>query len=186
MVAWTPVPNNNDTNNHPALLITRYTVTMQPSGDTMSTNGSSVVFSGLSNGLTVTFTVTSFNGIVEGPPSLPTADVTPATVPDVVGYISATGGAFSEDNEISWIPPWDTGGVDVLSYKLNISDGTSWFLEVFAADVRDYTHTSAGLGVRWSYTIWAVNAAGEGLQSTDYASAGEPYACNQSLSNCRL
>jgi hypothetical protein len=72
LVAWyAPDPHNSP--------VTRYTVTAQPGGRTVTTNGSAtqVEMTGLTNDTTYRFTVTATNSIGVGPASASSAAVTP-------------------------------------------------------------------------------------------------------------
>jgi hypothetical protein len=87
LVSW----NASDPHGSP---ITRYTVTAQPGGRTVTTNGSAekVEMTGLTNETTYRFTVTATNAIGTGPASSPSAAVTPRMSTNLLGT-----GDFSGD-----------------------------------------------------------------------------------------
>ncbi len=80
--------------------ITSYTVTASPGGTTASGAGSPITISGLTNGISYTFTVTATNSVGTGAPSAASNSVTPSVPPNnapVIAQGSSTSVTMSED-----------------------------------------------------------------------------------------
>jgi hypothetical protein len=72
--------------------ITGYTVTSNPGGFTSSGLSLSQTVTGLTNGISYSFTVTATNAIGTGPASTASTPVTPSTAPSTVEYLVVAGG----------------------------------------------------------------------------------------------
>ena len=85
----------------------------------------------------------------------------PATVPGVVGSLSATPG----DREVvlTWTAPADDGGSSITGYEYQYSPGGSGWTAV-----SDVTATVSGLanGTQYTFEVRAVNGVGEGTASS--------------------
>src|SRR5690606_37581182 len=93
-----------------------YAITVSPGDRKIVTSGVSALVSGLTNGTSYAFTVRARNVRGEGPPSLPSAEVTPVGVPgaptDVEGR-PGDGRVF-----LSWKAPANDGGRPITSYSI--------------------------------------------------------------------
>jgi Fibronectin type III domain len=142
--------------------ITGYTVASSPSSAGCTTTGAlSCTVSGLTNGQSYTFTVTATNGIGTGPPSDPSAAVTPATVPGAPTGVTATRGNASA--AVAWSAPASNGGATITSYTVTASDGThtcGWTSGQLSCTVSGLTN-----GVAYTFTVTATNWAGTGSPS---------------------
>jgi large repetitive protein len=124
----------------------------------------SATITGLSNGVTYTFSVTATNdaGVIS-PPSAPSNAVTPRTTPgaptDVIGVPS--------DREVlvSWVAPPD-GGSEILGYRITSSRG-----DEVTTDGQETAAYVTGLqnGLSYTFTVSARNEGGEGAPSAPSA-----------------
>ena len=78
------------------------------------------VVSGLSDGTAYTFTVAASNVMGQGPASVASGAVIPATVPGAPTTVTAAalGGAGSGQVEVSWTAPSSDGGSAIVSYSV--------------------------------------------------------------------
>ena len=104
--------------------ITGYLVTTGPDGSTTSCDGSPCDISGLNNGTAYTFTVQAVNEVGTGDESGPSQPVTPATLPDAPGALSAVRG--DERIELSFGAPIFNGSSQVTGYEYSLDGGGSW------------------------------------------------------------
>jgi hypothetical protein len=141
--------------------ITGYTVTVSPGGQTQSVAGATtLVFTGLSNGQSYTFTVFATNAVGNGPPSASSPPVTPLTVPGTPRNVSASGG--NAQAVITWTPPTSNGGAAITGYSVLSTPGS-----VKVTTMGGTTATMTGLvnGLGYSFTVAATNPAGTGPAS---------------------
>ena len=106
--------------------ITGYTVTTEPGGSTTSCDGSPCEITGLTNGTAYTFTVHAANEVGTGDESDASQPVTPATVPDAPGALSATRG--DERIDLSFDAPVFDGGSPITGYEYSLDGGDTWSL----------------------------------------------------------
>jgi hypothetical protein len=139
--------------------ITSYTVTSAPGGKTATGAGSPLVVTGLTNGVSYTFTVTAHNTAGEGLASAASAAVTPRTIPGQPTNVAATPG--SGQASVTFTAPVSDGGAAITSYTVTSTPGGK-------------TATGAGgplvvtgltNGVSYTFTVTAHNAAGDGPPS---------------------
>ena len=156
-VSWTAPPNGGSP-------ITGYTVTSDPDGVTATTLGAtSTTVSGLTDGITYTFTVTATNGVGTSPPSMPSNPVTPAppTVSDAPTNVTATAG--DTQATVQWVAPVSNGGSSIIDYTVT-------------SDPDGLTATSAGAatsatvlgltdGTTYTFTVVATNGVGDSAAS---------------------
>jgi len=158
VVSWTAPANNGGS------AITGYTVTSS-GGQTCSTpNGTttSCTVTGLTNGVTYTFTVTATNGLGTGAPSSPVS-ATPASVPGAPTGATAVGGYTRAT--VSWTAPVVTGGLPVTGYTVTSSPGG------IMCTTTSTRCTVSGLsnGTAYTFTVTATNAVGTGPASSPSA-----------------
>ena len=118
--------------------------------------------SGLTNGTEYTFEIRAVNSVGKGPASSTSA--TPATVPGLVGSLSAAAG--DEQVVLSWAVPSSDGGSAITGYEYQYSpNGSGW------TSVSGLTVTVSGLknGTAYTFEVHAVNSVGKGAESSTSA-----------------
>ena len=138
--------------------ITYYTVTSN-TGVTAYAGTSPITVTGLTNGVSYTFTVTASNALGTSTASSATSGVTPATVPDAPTNIAASIGDTSAG--ITFSAPASNGGSAITYYTVTSNTG---------GHSTTTTSTSAimtGLtnGVTYTFTVTATNAIGTSTSS---------------------
>ncbi|MHB8467033.1 MAG: fibronectin type III domain-containing protein [Acidimicrobiales bacterium] len=158
-VSWNPPSSNGGSP------IASYTV--QPStGSPVTVCGTctTATVSGLSNGVTYTFTVTATNSLGNSAPSQPSNAVTPtgppAGAPSAPTNVQATAG--NAQATVSWSPPSSSGGSSITSYTVQPSTGSP--VTVCGTCT---TATVSGLsnGVTYTFTVLATNSTGNSAPS---------------------
>ena len=118
-VSWSPPVSNGGS------AITQYSVLSSPGGFSAVVSGSvlTVTVSGLTNGISYTFTVTAQNFLGFGPASAPSNAVTPTapTPPGAPTNVSATPGNGSAS--VSWTAPSSDGGSAITQYTVTAAPG---------------------------------------------------------------
>ena len=143
--------------------ITGYTATADPGGASCTSATTSCSVTGLANGTAYTFTVTATNGAGASIASASTAAVTPRTVPDAPGGVTATGG--NTQATVSWSVPGN-GGDPITSYTATADPGGA------SCTTAGTSCTITGLtnGQAYTFTVTATNGVGTGPTSTPSAS----------------
>ncbi|MDD5439126.1 MAG: fibronectin type III domain-containing protein, partial [Candidatus Omnitrophica bacterium] len=135
--------------------ITQYTVTSSPGGITATGTASPITVTGLTNGTAYTFTVTATNVLGTGTASLPSAGVTPVSVPGTptgVTAVAGNGGAT-----VTFTAP-AANGSPITSYTVTSNPGN------ITATGTTTSIVVPGLsnGTVYSFTVKATNANGTG------------------------
>jgi hypothetical protein len=140
--------------------LSQYVVTADPGGLTMTVGGSStsIVFTGLTNGTTYTFTVRAANAIGTSPMSGPSNEVTPAGKPGRV--LSPSGKAKKHTITIRWRAPADTGA-PITRYKITSTAGPT---RTVGGNTLKTTFKRLKPGV-YTFRITAQNEIGAGPRS---------------------
>jgi sugar lactone lactonase YvrE len=144
--------------------ITEYTVTSSSGEFTAQIDGEtlSTIVSGLTNGISYTFTVVATNSVGNSPASTASAATIPYTVPDVPTIVSVT--ATNTAATLTWSAPASNGGNAITTYTLSSSPAST------TITTASTTATVTGLtnGITYTFTVRANNARG--------ASAGANFA----------
>lgn len=150
--------------------ITGYTVTSLPGGITSTGSSSPIIITGLTNGISYTFTVTATNAIGTSSPSSASNSVTPfiPPVPEAVTGLVATG--MNKQALVGWYAPGSgsTPSDYLIEYKLS-SDST-W--TTFSDGVSTATKTVVtGLlnDQTYNFRVSGINITGTGASSTTTA-----------------
>ena len=156
-VTWTaPTDDGGDP-------IIGYTATANPGGASCNSATTSCSVAGLANGTSYTFTVTASNGAGASIASASTAAVTPRTVPDAPGGVTATGG--NSQATVSWGAPGN-GGDPITGYTATADPGGA------TCTTAGTSCTVSGLtnGQAYTFSVTATNGVGTGPASTPSAS----------------
>ncbi|HVE47466.1 MAG TPA: kelch repeat-containing protein [Acidimicrobiales bacterium] len=148
--------------------VTAYWVSASPGGATVSVGAParSATVSGLVNGTKYTFAVWAVNEIGPGPASDPSNAVTPLASHAVraPGFPTAVGATPGERSAIvTWARPAAEGGSPVSSFVVTARPGGE--TATAAGDASSVTFGGLDNGTAYTFTVRAVNAAGQGPRS---------------------
>ncbi len=145
--------------------ISGYTVNSFPAGGTDSNAGSTDLIhhvTGLTNGVSYTFTVTASNLVGQGNPSLASSPVIPVTTPGAPSIVSVTPG--NGRATVKFNAPVSNGGTAITGYVVSSipSDGADVTVNPLAT-----SHLVLGLvnGTSYTFTVNASNSVGAGSDS---------------------
>lgn len=151
--------------------ITGYVVTATPGGRTCTTTGAlTCTVTGLRNGTAYRFTVRAVNALGSSVASPQSSAVTPRTVPGAPRSLKAKAG--SRQVTLTWSAPTSNGGAAITAYRVQSStNGKTWKTETTKASTKgSYTVKSLKAGVKYSFRVAAINAAGTGADSSTVTS----------------
>lgn len=168
-VSWTP---GNDHGSQ----VTSFTITASPGGATKqaTSNQTSTLFTGLTNGTAYTFTVTATNANGTSKPSLPSTAVTPAAIPAPPTAVTAVRG--DKTAQVSWTPG-SNNGYPISGYTITTLPGG--VVKTVTGTVTTTSITGLTNGSQYTFTVAATNANGTSLpslQSSAVTPAGVPTA----------
>lgn len=146
--------------------ITQYRIAAQPGTNSQTIFGdvTSGVITGLTNGVTYTFTVKATNAAsLTSPASVKSNPVvpgggTPATAPGAPTGVTAT--AADQGATVSWTPPASDGGAAITEYRINVKPGTA-SLKVTAPATSAFVGSLTN-GIEYTFIVQAQNAMGNG------------------------
>ena len=154
--------------------ITGYTVTATPVGGGTAVTGSGasspITVTGLTNGVSYTFTVSATNDVGTGAASSATSAVTPATVPGAPTGVTVTGG--NGQASVGFTPPADTGGAAILGsngYTVTATPVGGGTPITASGNASPIAVTGLLDGTVYTFTVTANNSLGAGPPSAPSA-----------------
>lgn len=140
--------------------IVSYTVTSSPGNITATGSSSPITITGLTNGITYTFTVVATNGVGNSTPSSASNSVVYVTVPGPPTYVVASIG--NTQSNVYFIPPVNNGGSTITSYTVTSSpDGIT-----ATGSSSPITVTGLTNGTSYTFTVIATNSEGDSVPSS--------------------
>lgn len=141
--------------------ISSYTVTSTPGGLTASGPAAPLTVTGLTNGVSYTFTVKATNAVGTGLASAASAAVIPATVPGAPTIGTATPGVGRAT--VAFTPPLSNGGTAITKYTAIASPSGI----TATSTVSPITVLGLSPGTAYTFSVYATNAVGTGASSAD-------------------
>jgi hypothetical protein len=142
--------------------ISGYTVTAAPGGATCTTTtATSCTVTGLSDGVSYSFTVAATNGVGSSSPGA-SVGATPATVPGAPTGVTASGG--NGQATVSWTDPTSDGGSAITQYTVTAQPGGA-SCTVSSASATSCAVTGLTDGTAYTFSVTATNADGTGAAS---------------------
>jgi len=140
--------------------ITVYTVTSNPGGIMATGATSPINITGLTNGISYTFSVTATNSVGNSVASEASMVVTPVTVPGAPTGVVATAGNSSAS--VAFVAPISNGGSAITGYTVTSNPGN------FTASGATSPINVTGLtnGSAYTFTVIATTAVGNSVAST--------------------
>ncbi|NMO49956.1 hypothetical protein HH310_01935 [Actinoplanes sp. TBRC 11911] len=140
--------------------ITGYTATASPGGATGTCASSPCTVTGLTNGVSYTFSVHATNAAGNSAESAASSGVTPVAVPGVPTAVSAVAG--NAQAVVSFTAPASNGGTAITGYTATASPGGA----TGTCASSPCTVTGLTNGVSYAFTVHATNAVGNSSEST--------------------
>ena len=133
--------------------VTSYTVSSAPSGASCIVTGLTASCSGLTNGMTYTFSVVATNRVGDSAPSDPSSTVVPAGVPSAPTNVTAVAG--NGRATISWAAPTSDGGSPITGYAVSLQPGGATCSTTIGVEANPLTCSITGLVNGRTYSIQA-------------------------------
>jgi len=122
---------------------------------------------GLINGKYYVYAITAHNSVGEGPLSNSTSDI-PKRIPSEPLDLSIDWD--DQQLSLSWSPPLNNGGAQIDSYMIYKRIGETELNPIQFGNVTRYNDTEVSNGIEYTYSISAMNIAGEGPRSSEESS----------------
>ena len=165
-VSWTAPASNGGS------AITGYTVSASPQVGgvtrTCTSVGTSCTVTGLTNGVSYTFTVVATNELGDSLASSASASATPATAPGAPTSVSGVRG--NGQVTVSWTAPASNGGSAVTGYTVSASPQVGGVTKTCTTATTSCIVTGLTNGVAYTFTVKATNALGDSVESTTSSS----------------
>ena len=167
-VSWTAPNDGNSPITSYTITPTTGSTTLAPTVVTGSPPATNATISGLTNGVSYTFTVTATNAVGTSPASAPSNAVTPAapTAPGAPAGVTASGGNASAS--VTWTAPAN-GGSAITSYTVTpYLGGNAQPATTVTGTPPATTATVTGLtnGQSYTFTVTATNGVGTSQPSS--------------------
>ena len=145
-----------------------YLVTASPGGaHCATTTALACTVSGLSNGVSYTFTVIAHSLAGDSPSSLPSPEAVPATAPNAPQSVQAASYGAGQ-SLVSWVAPASNGGSPIAGYVVTASPGGATCL----ATTTSCVVTGLTNGQSYTFSVTATNAAGSSSATSNAALPG--------------
>ena len=151
--------------------ITGYTVTSNPEAITRTGSGSPITVTGLTNGISYTFTVVATNAVGNSAASTPTNPVTPVTVPGAPTIGTAVAG--NAQAVVYFTIPSTTGGSAITGYTVTSNTGGV----TGTGSGSPITVTGLTNGTSYTFTVVATNAVGNSIASAASNAVTPTFIC---------
>jgi fibronectin type 3 domain-containing protein len=162
---WTE-PNSNG-----GSIITNYSIYRGPTSDSVTFlvrigDDLTYVDSDLTNGQVYYYRIKAMNEVGDSPLSN-AAFGQPRTTPSNPANLTISSG--DEEITVTWDSPDSNGGSEIISYRIyrGTSSGDLSFLIELGSEAFTYTDSGLANGITYYYQVSAVNAAGEGPNTTE-------------------
>ncbi|MDQ2831318.1 MAG: fibronectin type III domain-containing protein, partial [Chloroflexota bacterium] len=150
--------------------VTGYTVTSSPGGITATGTTSPIMVTGLTNGVSYTFTAHATTSAGNGPESAPSNAVTWVNSTALSPPLYPSAAAGNQQATVSFLPPLDDGGSPVTSYTVTSSPGG------ITATGTTSPIVVCGLTNGVSYTFAVIAATAKGTSQPSQSNAVTPSA----------
>ena len=167
-LTWQPPTNTG------GVAITGYQLQVSEDGTTFTdlhrTNGTTLSYehTGLMNGTTYYYQVAAINRVDRGALSTTASATTPVVPPAAPTNLTATP-ASDTQIDLSWQPPTNTGGAEIIGYKIQFSspDASNFRdLRTTSGSTTTYQHTGLTRGTTYYYQVAAINSVDQGAYSS--------------------
>ena len=142
--------------------ITNYVVTSNPAGGTGSGSASPIAVSGLTNGISYTFTLVATNSAGNSPASAASNAVTPVGAPSAPTSIVASYTAGTTESSVAFTAPTNNGGAAITGYTVTSNPGG---LTATGAS-SPLVVSGLTIGTTYTFTVVANNGTSSSIAST--------------------
>ena len=144
--------------------LTGYKIVSDPGAKTVVSSADSLTgtFSGLSKGISYSFTAIAINSVGEGAASRSSNSVTIKGVPDAPTSVSASTGDGTAT--VTWIAPGSNGGSAVTGYTVTVTPGSNQ-VKIDSARTAEATIERLSNGTEYTFTVSATNEIGDSSES---------------------
>ena len=144
--------------------LTGYKIVSDPGAKTVVSSADSLTgtFSGLSKGISYSFTAIAINSVGEGAASRSSNSVMVKGVPDAPTSVSASAG--DGNATVTWSAPGSNGGSAVTGYTVTVTPGSNQ-VKIDFARTTEATIDRLSNGIEYTFTVSATNEIGDSSES---------------------